>query len=350
MNCINCSQASSEGASANARTASRQPSGGEPIDSNAVSRRVGQLEEQLGVRLFERRSDGLILTAAGLELLDLASEVEERMDTLNRRLHGRDLALRGSVRLSLPDFAVRPVVAHLGAFTEQFPRIDVEVIVDNGFAELGQREADLVLRLATSPRPQLIGRRIATTRLCPYGSPAYLADRQRPLDLTRNKARRRTLRGSAAGPQVRVPGDARGSPPLPAKLTRLDWIRWDEPWASAPTERWIDANVPEERVRGRVNTSLAQAEVLASGRGVGFKLCYTGDADSRLVRAGPPMDFGFALWLLTHDDMKNNARVRVLMRFLGDVLATDRLRFIGPESITADPDEVTTRPATAGSD
>ncbi|MFT7625752.1 MAG: DNA-binding transcriptional LysR family regulator [Myxococcota bacterium] len=266
------------------------------LNQSTVSRRVAQLEERLAVRLFDRQPGGLALTEAGTELLQLATEVEERMDTLNRRLHGRDEALGGVVRVSLPDFAVKPVVSHLGAFADLYPRIDVEVIVDNGLANLSHREADLVLRLATSPRPQLIGRRIASVRLAVYGSTEYLKGRQWPTD-----------------------------------VTRLDWIRWDHPWHQAPMERWIEQNVPEDRVRGRINTSLAHAEIIASGLGVGFKPCYAGDADPRLERAGPPVDFGLALWLLTHDDLKNNARVRALMRFLGDALAKERLRFIGAD-------------------
>lgn len=264
------------------------------LNQSTVSRRVSQLEDKLGVRLFDRRSSGLVLTVAGAELLDLALEVQERMDTLNRRLHGRDVALRGTVRLSLPDFAIGPVAAHLPGFAEQYPRIDVDLVVDNGFANLSHREADLVLRLASSPRPHLIGRRISPALLTVYGSATYLATRERPLD-----------------------------------LTRLHWFRWDEPWAEVPTEQWITANVPADRIRGRINTSQAQAELLAAGRGVGFKLCFTGDADPRLQRAAPPMDFGMALWLLTHDDLKNTARVRALMRYLGDRLARDRPRFIG---------------------
>ena len=121
------------------------------------------------------------------------------------------------------------------------------------------------------------------------------------------------------------------NPGAPVDLSQLDWIRWDEPWRGLPTERWISANIPNERVRARVNTSLASGELVALGVGVGFKLCYVGDSDPRLRRIGPPIDFGFGFWALTHRDLKRTARVRALLRFLGDALAAEADRFVGPE-------------------
>ena len=264
------------------------------LNQSTVSRRIARLEERLGVRVFDRRPSGLVLTDAGADLQELALEVEARMDTVNRRLLGRDVSLRGTVRLSVPDFALVPVAQLVTKFAPLFPRIEVHLVSDNGTASLTDRQADLVLRLSASPTPQLVGRRIATVRAAVYGAPSYLAQKAAPYE-----------------------------------LSELDWVRWDEPFRQFPTERWVDANVPPERIRARVNTSAGQAELLAGGLGVGFKICYTGDADERLERAAPPVDFGLALWALTHDDMKGSGRVRALLRFLGDELAKDRARFEG---------------------
>ena len=79
------------------------------------------------------------------------------------------------------------------------------------------------------------------------------AEQSPQADLTRNKARRWTLRGSTAGPQVRAPGDARGSPPLPAKLTR-------EP--PNETDRHIWSILVQHETRRRAGDS---EQVLAGG-------------------------------------------------------------------------------------
>ncbi|MEM7158509.1 MAG: LysR family transcriptional regulator [Myxococcota bacterium] len=264
------------------------------VNQSTISRRISGLEKRLAVRLFDRNPSGLELTAAGQELLILATEVEEGIDALDRRLQGRDLELRGPVRLSLPDVFVAPTAGHLARFAAQYPQIELEVMVDNSVVSLTQREADLALRMAGSPPQQLVGRRISPVKMAIYGAVEYLRGREEPID--------------------------------PATL---DWVRWDEEWRGAPPEAWIDANVPPEKTRGRINTSLGHAELVAQGVGVGIKLCYSGDADPRLRRVGEPFDFGFGLWLLTHEDLRSTARVRALMRFLGDALAAERPRFEG---------------------
>ncbi len=54
--------------------------------------------------------------------------------------------------------------------------------------------------------------------------------------------------------------------------------------------------------------------------------------DPRLERIGPIVAFGLALWLLTHKDLRRTARVRALLRYLGDALTAERSRFMGAEA------------------
>lgn len=267
------------------------------LNQSTVSRRLAQLEGRAGARLFDRSPTGLTLTAAGEELLGLASEVEDRVAAADRRLQGRDEQLCGTVRLSMPDFAVVPTAELLGELSKRYPRIELQVLIENGLVDLTHRQADLALRLAAEPPQHLVGRRIAPARLAVYGSKTYLQGREAPID-----------------------------------VGALSWVGWDEPWHQMASERWIKANVPAENVRARVNSSLAMGALLAAGIGVGFKLCYTGDAHPDLQRATVPMDFGFSLWLLTHADLRGNARVRAVLRFLADALASQRDRFVGPEA------------------
>ncbi len=267
------------------------------INQSTVSRRIRQLEERSAARLFDRRPSGLVLTEAGEELLVLATEVESRVDDVDRRLQGRDVELRGTVRLSMPDMMVQPVAPHLARFAVACPAIDVEVIVDNALVSLSHREADLVLRLSTNPPSQLVGRRIAPLRVAIYGSATATAGLSLPLD-----------------------------------PSGVDWVRWDEVWRVLPTEAWIDAHVAPEQVRACINTSFAHTELLAAGIGVGIAPCMISDADPRLRRLCPPMDFGLVLWLLTHSDLMHTGRVRALLRFLGDALSQDRDAYIGAES------------------
>jgi DNA-binding transcriptional LysR family regulator len=167
-------------------------------------------------------------------------------------------------------------------------------MVDNGFVRLTHREADPVLRVAGGAPAALVGRRIAPVKMSVYGSTARLRGR-----------------------------------PLPLDVVSEPWVRWDQTWRMVAIEQWIEGNVPPEHVRARVNTSLGISALVATGVGVAFMPCYVGDADPRFQRAAPIMDFGLSLWLLTHEDLRYTARVRVLLRFIGDALSGERGRFEG---------------------
>jgi DNA-binding transcriptional LysR family regulator len=276
-----------------ARAGSSRQAGRElGINQSTVSRRIRLLEERTATRLFDRRPGGLVLTEAGEELLALAGAVEERVADVDRRLQGRDETLNGQVRVSLPDMFVGAVAAQIAGFALVYPDIEVEVIVDNENARLTHREADLALRIASAPPEQLVGRRIAPLGFAIYG---------------------------ARGMEVARPLDP----------SALPWVRWEERWNYFPAERWLDKHVSPEQVRARVNTSHAQAELVAAGVGVGIAPCYTGDVDPRRVRLSETMDFKLVLWLLTHEDLRRTGRVLALMRFLGDALTADRKRFMG---------------------
>lgn len=256
-----------------------------------MSRRVKQLERNAGVQLFERRKVGLQLTEAGREMVGVAERIEEEFALLDRQVLGRDARLSGRIRVSVPDLLVSAAAPLLTAFGQRYPAMSAEVSVDNGYVNLTHREADVALRLVDSPPDHLVGRRIAAARLAVYGAPAYLAGQ-----------------------------------PEPPNLARLDWIGWEEPWRGLAPERWLAAHVPPGRIRVRVNTNLAQAELIASGLGVGFQFCYTGDADPRLRRVGEPFDFGLSIWLLTHEDLRGTARIGAFMSFVGEALGRQRAR------------------------
>ena len=259
------------------------------INQSTVSRRLKQLEQSTGAQLFDRRTVGLRLTDAGREMVGVAERIEEEFALLDRQVLGRDVRLSGRIRFSLPDMMMTAAAPILAEFGQRYPTIETEVSVENGFINLTHREADIALRLTSEAPEHLVGRRIASARIAVYGADDYLAaqpDRQ--------------------------------------DLVRLDWVRWDEPWRDVAPERWLTANIPAERIRARVNTNLAQTELIASGLGVGFQLCYSGDADSRLTRVGDAFDFGLAIWLLTHEDLRHTARISAFMTFVCESLSSQR--------------------------
>src|ERR671911_3164245 len=68
------------------------------VNHSTVFRRLGQLEEGLGVKLFERHRTGYALTAAGEEMASLAERMEEDVATFTRKLAGQAVSPAGGLR------------------------------------------------------------------------------------------------------------------------------------------------------------------------------------------------------------------------------------------------------------
>jgi DNA-binding transcriptional LysR family regulator len=257
------------------------------VSHSTVMRRIDALESSVGARLFERKADGYEVTAAGQDVFDTAGSLEEIVLGLERRVEGRDVRLSGAVRVTLPDPflpLLLPVFRELGC---AYPDIAVTAAVDVGFADLAHREADVALRVASEPPPDLVGRRLAQAGVAVYGTASYLQGRS-----TRN-------------------------------LEALDWVGW-EAGSGMAFERWMQAAVPRARIALRASTAWGIRDAVDAGMGVSVFPCALGGVRPawrcvrRIREAATP------LWILTHKDLRTNARVRVVRDVIAAAVARQR--------------------------
>lgn len=89
------------------------------VHQTTVLRRLDQMEEQLGVQLFERTRDGVQLTPAGETAFNEADRLSQGMDGLERKLIGQDARPAGEVRLAttdtLPSCLINPILSEFVA-------------------------------------------------------------------------------------------------------------------------------------------------------------------------------------------------------------------------------------------
>jgi DNA-binding transcriptional LysR family regulator len=71
------------------------------VNHSTVLRRIAQLEERLGARMFEKLPSGYRLTAAGEDVLEFADQMEASSHQLETRVFGRDQSVRGLLRVTL---------------------------------------------------------------------------------------------------------------------------------------------------------------------------------------------------------------------------------------------------------
>ena len=125
----------------------RAAAGGLGVNHATVLRRIAQLEERLGVQMFEKLPSGYRLTAAGDEVLEFANQMEVSSHQLETRVFGRDQSVRGLLRVTLPPFlATHLLMPDFADFARMHPGIEVEILSSGEVANLTNREADVAIR------------------------------------------------------------------------------------------------------------------------------------------------------------------------------------------------------------
>jgi DNA-binding transcriptional LysR family regulator len=260
------------------------------VNHSTVLRRLGALEAAMGQRLFDRLPSGYVPTTEGQALVAQLADLPERIETAHRRLAGGDLAIEGEIRLTTTDtLSGSLLMPCLAAFRDAHPAVRLQLVLDNGFLNLTQREADVAVRGSNRPPENLVGRPVGRIRTALYASRDYLP----------------TL----------------GDTPDPAQAR---WIGHDASLAGLDSAKWLRKHVAADRIALRVDNLVAMADAVAAGIGIGYLLCPLADERANLVRIGEPVaSFDTTIWVLTHPDLRHVARIRALTDFLVERLRAD---------------------------
>jgi len=150
------------------------------LTQSAVSRQIKELEEQLGVALFERRHRALGLTEAGRALFPAASQVLQAMRAATDRLRALS-AQRALAVTTTNSFAALWLIPRLARFTRTHPGVDVRIAADTRVQDLEREGLDLAIRHGPASLAGPHAVRLFGERVFPVCSPKLLADPKRPL-------------------------------------------------------------------------------------------------------------------------------------------------------------------------
>src|SRR6059058_2553723 len=118
------------------------------VNHATVLRRIAQLEERLGVHMFEKLPSGYRPTAAGEEVLEFADQMEASSHLLETRVFGRDQSVRGLLRVTLaPPLATHLLMPDFADFARLHPDIEMDILSSGEPANLTNREADVAIRV-----------------------------------------------------------------------------------------------------------------------------------------------------------------------------------------------------------
>ena len=158
------------------------------LTQSAVSRQIKDLEEQLGVALFERRHRALSLTQAGQQFYASAAQVLSTMRTATERLRAEAGRRRPLSVTTTNSFAALWLVPRLAGFTRDHPGVDVRIMAETRVQDLERDGLDIAIRHGP---PSLAGPnaiRLMGERVFPVCSPKLLKKipLEKPGDLARH--------------------------------------------------------------------------------------------------------------------------------------------------------------------
>jgi len=261
------------------------------VNHSTVFRRIQALEERHGVRLFERLPTGYEMNIAASSIYELALELEAKNQQVFRHLFGQDNRLQGEINITMPHDIFDYILAeNFAEFKRLHPDIIPNLYIAKGVKNLAAREADVAIRLTAEPPEYLIGKKVASLGHGIYG--------HTNLDLT----------------------------------TQVPIITWS---GEAELPAWAKEHFPQANITLRVDDLYSMYAAVKSGIGIARMPCYLPDvvADASVARLPIELPLSqWGVWVLSHVDLRNTAKVRACREFLTERLLQRKSLFEGEQS------------------
>jgi LysR family transcriptional regulator, glycine cleavage system transcriptional activator len=260
------------------------------LTQSAISRQVAQLEEEVGQRLFVRKTRALALTSAGDRLVRSARQALISLDRTVDEIRGQSSSSRVTLT-TYSSFASLWLVPRLASFQRANPGIEIRIDADGRRVDLEAEGVDLALRRCL-PRDAPVN---AVPLLLEDVTPALSSEL-----LNRHGGRLQTPRQLAQVPLIEIEDDFPGN-------TAASWSRWFE-FAGIQTE-------PDENPPIMVVTFIDQS-MQAAARGQGAVLAYNPFRED-MVSAGQlmtpfpelRMPTGYGMYLVLNPGSRARAAV-----------------------------------------
>lgn len=141
-----------------------------------LSRQVAALESALGIVLFDRIGKRLVLTDAGLRLIEPARAMAAAADAMELVAAGRSQDVAGRVTISATDAVSAYLLPRLVArIREAAPQITLVIVAADSISDLRRREADIAIRHVRPTEPELIARRLDDMTAHFYAAESWIA-------------------------------------------------------------------------------------------------------------------------------------------------------------------------------
>ncbi|OUR65676.1 hypothetical protein A9Q79_01400 [Methylophaga sp. 42_25_T18] len=260
------------------------------VNHSTIFRRLNTFEEQVGGRLFERLNNRYEMTAMGEEMLALSQNISTSFDDMERHIIGKDFQPKGMVKITAPyNIAYQFLPKYLAEFKDLYPDIEIELLASNQEFSMTNRQADIAVRATNSPPEHLIGKQVCTLTWSVYGSPTY--------------------------------ADKYGFPANIEELKNHLLIGGSGAMRHLAAFTWLEKHFPEQ-IQTRCDELMVMSSFAEAGQGLAF-------LPNDQKRDGLYQLFDFehgkagGLWLLTHPDLRNVERIKLVMQHLAHAFSNE---------------------------
>lgn len=256
-----------------------------------LGRQVSQLEQELGVALFEREGRGLELTPNGLELVEYVRAMGDAANRLSLAASGKSQQIEGNISISATeDHAVFVLPSIVKKLHKLHPGIEIEIVASNTESDLLRREADIAIRGFQPTQVDLIARKLKPVPANYYATVEYIVEI--------------------------------GSPKSMQDFANANFVGFEK------TGLMIDRLAQSGLVLTKKNfpfistNRLVHWELVKQGICIGIFAEEVGDTEPGLQKVLPNNPaFVSDIWLVVHRELRMNRRVKTVYDFLVEELA-----------------------------
>ena len=260
------------------------------ISQSALSRQIQDLEYDLKTTLFIRHQKGVILTEQGENLFNAVNNINLSISDFEKKLLEKKTKPTGKLTINTTvGFGSTWLTPRINRFTDQFPEMEISLLISDEEVDLSKRVADIAVRVKKPTQSNLIFKKFVNFHNHIYGSSDYLQSNGIPRNV--NDLDKHSLICFGAG--------------LPSPISNIDWILR------------VGREKGKRRPKFRVNSIYGISLAVENGAGLASLPDYMVAEKPHLVRVLPNLEGpSYQTFFVYTEEFKNDRRLEVFRDFL----------------------------------
>lgn len=269
------------------------------MDASTLSRRLHKLEESLSTKLFERTTEGHVLTLDGDKLLQFARRMELNASQAFADINDQSIKNSGRVRIGVTEaFGSFFIAPHLTQLQQQYPDIQIELLHFARNIKISRNEADIAIAVEKPKNTSTIISKLCDYQLQLYGHQSYLNKVMNRIDMQ--------------------------------QLASYRWVSYVDNLLYTEQLAYLKELNPDIKPHFQSTSITSQYTAIKSGLGIGILPCFLAEQDSSLRKlCADEINLTRSLYLVTHPESKRLSQVNTVWQYLKALVAENR-RLLNP--------------------